>query len=81
MNMMLVAVAFAAFSAAQAGTGDMSPATSDLPQSNRTAPEGSATPGVSATGERLICRRITVSGTHRYRRVCLTAAEWRRQAD
>jgi hypothetical protein len=84
MSLMLVAVAFASFSAAQTGqvgNPGLSPGASELAQGDRSAPEGSSAPGVSASGERLICRRITVSGTHRYRRVCLTAAQWRQQAD
>jgi len=33
--------------------------------------------GTDANGERRICRRIPASRTHMYRRVCMTARQWR----
>jgi len=107
MNLLLVAVAFASFSAVQddprvspldtggsfssqpretpdAPSAESAPAARESSSSADTtgatgagaasqAPEGAATPG-----ERQICRRIPISGTHRYRRVCQTADQWRR---
>ena len=45
----------------------------------REVPQGAATGGVNANGERLICRRVEVESSSRMslRRVCLTAREWR----
>jgi len=79
MSLMIVAVAFASLSAVQ---GDSASNPAELTSANREGPQGANnTEGVEANGERRICRRMTVSGTHRYRRVCLTAEQWRQQAD
>lgn len=76
MNFAIVAVALL-FSAQPADTGTATP--SDLTAANRDQPQGANnTEGVDANGERRICRRIPTSRTHMYRRVCMTAAEWRR---
>ncbi len=45
------------------------------------APAGSTPASPTAEGDRRICRRIVVSRSHRYQRVCLTAEEWRRMGE
>jgi Tfp pilus assembly protein PilV len=77
MSLMLVSVAFLSFSAFQA---EQSPGGSGagLASENREAAQGTNnTEGTEANGERRICRRITATRTHQYRRVCLTAEQWR----
>jgi len=84
MNLLLVAVAFASLAAdqgGQVGNAELSAGASELTQGNRAAPEGPSAEGTDANGERRLCRRVVISGTHRYRRVCLTAEQWRQQAD
>lgn len=82
MNFGLVAVALL-FSAqmSDGGTAALTPGTSEL-ATNREAPQGANnSEGVDANGERRICRRITASRTHQYRRVCMTARQWREYND
>jgi len=84
MSFMIVAVAFASLSTAQAsdaGTGAYSASGAELSGANREEPRSNAGEGVEANGERRICRRLVESGSHRYRRVCLTAEQWRQQDD
>jgi hypothetical protein len=77
MSFMLVSVAFLSFSAFQADQGQAGSG-AGLSSENREAPQNADTgEGTDANGERRICRRITTSSTHQYRRVCLTARQWR----
>ena len=81
MSLMLFSVAFLSFSAFQtepSATGSGA----GLASENREAPQGDNNgEGTDANGERRICRRITTSSTHQYRRVCLTARQWREYED
>ena len=78
MSFMLVSVAFLSFSAIQADQGPSSGSGAGLASDNREQAEGTNNnEGVEANGERRICRRITTTRTHQYRRVCLTARQWR----
>ncbi len=46
-------------------------------QSSGSVPQGSATGGTNANGERLICRRLEDTGTRMAaHRVCMTQREW-----
>ena len=79
MSLMLVAVAFASLSTAQAQDGSLAGG-AELTIQNREAPQGAGNgEGSEANAERRICRRIPTSGSHRYQRVCLTAEQWRQQ--
>lgn len=80
MSLMLVAVAFASFSAAQASEAGSLGSGAELNSQTREASQGAANgEGADANGERRICRRIPTSGSHRYQRICLTAEQWRQQ--
>jgi len=82
MSFMLVSVAFLAFSAVQADQGAATQSGAGLATENRAQPEGTNnTEGTEANGERRICRRMTTSSTHQYRRVCMTARQWRQYND
>lgn len=84
MNLMIVAVAFASFSAVQADSNLTSSGISEMvtPATRAEAPQ---TPTATAAdvnqegAERSVCRRIVTSGSHRARRVCMTAEQWRQQ--
>jgi Tfp pilus assembly protein PilV len=77
MSLTLVSIAFLSFSAFQTepsanGSG------AGLASENRATAQGTNnTEGTEANGERRICRRITATRTHQYRRVCMTAEQWR----
>ena len=77
MSLMLVSVAFLSFSAFQAEPS-ASGSGAGLASENREAAQGTNnSEGTEANGERRICRRITATRTHQYRRVCMTAEQWR----
>ncbi|HYJ51590.1 MAG TPA: hypothetical protein VEW04_00295 [Allosphingosinicella sp.] len=77
MSLMLVSVAFLSFSAFQAEPG-AGGSGAGLASENREVAQGTNNAeGTEANGERRICRRITTSSTHQYRRVCMTAEQWR----
>lgn len=77
MSLMLVSVAFLSFSALQ-GEPSAGGSGAGLASENREAAQGTNnTEGTEANGERRICRRITQTRTHQYRRVCMTAEQWR----
>lgn len=81
MNFALVTVALL-FSAQMSDGAAAMPNAGELSAANREAPQGGDNgEGVDANGERRICRRLTVSSSHRYRRVCLTARQWRAYDD
>jgi hypothetical protein len=83
MNFAIVTVALL-FSAqtTDTGTAAYSPNAAELSATNRNQPEGANnTEGTEANGERRICRRLTTSSTHQYRRVCMTARQWRQYND
>ena len=81
MNFLIVSVALL-LAGQDTGTAAYTPSGSELAGNNRDAPEGTNnTEGVDANGERRICRRITTSSTHQYRRVCMTARQWRQYDD
>jgi len=80
MSVVLLTIAFASVSSFQPGGADMGSG-ADLRSERRDIPQSDASEGVDVNGERRICRRIVVSGSHRYRRVCMTAEEWRRHSD
>ena len=78
MSFMLVSVAFLSCAAFQADQGAASGSGAGLAGDNREQAESASTgEGVDANGERRICRRIPTTRTHQYRRVCLTARQWR----
>ncbi|HEV2817452.1 MAG TPA: hypothetical protein VGW40_09570 [Allosphingosinicella sp.] len=82
MSFMLVSVAFLSFSAVQADQSGATQSGAGLAAENRAQPEGANnTEGTEANGERRICRRVPTSSTHMYRRVCLTARQWREADD
>jgi hypothetical protein len=82
MNVALVAVAFLSLSAVQANDNAGAPASPASPELSGTGGQGQQSSQVDPqTGERLQCRRVSESGTHRYRRVCMTAAQWRNYED
>ena len=81
MHLALVTVAFL-FSAQMSDGAAAMPNAGELGAANREGPQGTDnTEGVDANGERRICRRITATRTHQYRRVCLTARQWRAYDD
>ncbi len=80
MSLMLVAVAFASFSASQASEAVSLGSGAEMSGQTREASQAAANgEGSEANGERRICRRIPTSGSHRYQRVCMTAEQWRQQ--
>lgn len=82
MSFMLVSVAFLTFSAVQADQGAAAQSGPGLAAENRAQPEGANnSEGTEANGERRICRRLTTSSTHQYRRVCMTARQWQQYND
>jgi hypothetical protein len=82
MSFLLAAFAFASFSTVQADQAGTTGSGAALSADNREQAEGTNnTEGTDANGERRICRRITTSSTHQYRRVCLTARQWRQLDD
>jgi hypothetical protein len=85
MNFTIVAVAFLSLSSPQASDGGAAPASPASPELSGTGGQGQQSGGATQTdpqtGERLQCRRVSESGTHRYRRVCMTAAQWRNYED
>ena len=82
MSFLLAAFAFASFSAVQADQAGATGSGAGLAADNREQAEGSNNgEGSDANGERRICRRMTTSSTHQYRRVCMTARQWRQFDD
>ena len=78
MNFVLVTVALIAFQLADGGVPTDGTNAAELSAGNRDEPQGASNgEGTEANGERRICRRIPTSRTHMYRRVCLTARQWR----
>jgi hypothetical protein len=82
MSFVLAAIAFASFSTVQADQAGATASGAGLGADNREQAEGANnTEGSEANGERRICRRMTTSSTHQYRRVCMTARQWRQFDD
>jgi hypothetical protein len=81
MSVLLAAIALASFSNVQGQSGPSDMGSGRDLQNGREAPAGTAGEGNEANGERRICRRIPTSRSHMYRRVCLTAEQWRQQQD